>query len=105
MISRGLVWGVLTLAVAVSLPVFRHGPRLSAAPEARPLSKTLNFAGTRRALIICGHPGDKAHRKPFAETVEKLREALIERYGFAAADVHVQFGGPLAERSEERRVG
>lgn len=53
--------------------------------------------GTRRALIICGHPGDKAHRKPFAETVEKLRETLTARFGFAASDVRVEFGGPVAE--------
>jgi len=53
--------------------------------------------GTRRALIICGHPGDKAHRKPFAETVEKLRESLTTRFGFASSDVRVQFGGPVAE--------
>lgn len=54
-------------------------------------------AGTRRALIICGHPGDKEHRKPFAETVEKLQQALVGRLGFAADEVRVQFGGPIAE--------
>jgi len=53
--------------------------------------------GTKRALIICGHPGDKEHRKPFAETVEKLRESLTTRFGFAATDIRVQFGGPVAE--------
>jgi hypothetical protein len=48
--------------------------------------------GTRRALIICGLPGDGDHRKLFAETVEKLYSALTTRYGFAASNVLVRFG-------------
>src|SRR5262245_41080265 len=59
--------------------------------------KGLQPAGTKRALIICGHPGDKEHRQPFAESVEKIRGALIEYYGFAEPDVRVQFGGQIAE--------
>ncbi|HEY3968248.1 MAG TPA: hypothetical protein VGM05_27035 [Planctomycetaceae bacterium] len=53
--------------------------------------------GTKRALIICGHPGDKDHRQPFAATVEKLHKALVEQYGFSPAHVHLQFGAPVAE--------
>jgi hypothetical protein len=49
-------------------------------------------AGTRRALIVCGLPGDDEHRKLFAETVEKLHKALTEKYGFAASEVLVRFG-------------
>jgi hypothetical protein len=48
--------------------------------------------GTRRALILCGLPGDDDHRKLYAETVEKLFKALTERYGFAAREVWVRFG-------------
>jgi hypothetical protein len=48
--------------------------------------------GTRRALIVCGLPGDDEHRKLFAETVEKLYKALTERYGFAGSEVLVRFG-------------
>jgi len=51
-------------------------------------------AGTRRALIICGLPGDDEHRKLFAETVEKLHQALTGRYGFPASEVLVRFGAP-----------
>ncbi len=47
---------------------------------------------TRRALIVCGLPGDDEHRKPFAATVEKLHKALTGRYGFAASEVMVRFG-------------
>ena len=48
--------------------------------------------GTRRALIICGLPGDDEHRKLFAATVEKLCKTLTERYGFPANEVLVRFG-------------
>ena len=48
--------------------------------------------GTRRALIVCGLPGDDEHRKLFAATVEKLHKALTGQYGFAAAEVLVRFG-------------
>jgi hypothetical protein len=48
--------------------------------------------GTRRALIVCGLPGDDAHRKLFAATVEKLHKALTGRYGFSASEILVRFG-------------
>jgi hypothetical protein len=76
-------------------------PVAAAAPQVEKTVRNVlgrpGLSGTKRALILCGLPGDKAHRKPFAETVEKLRQALIEKYGFAGPDVHVQFGGPIAE--------
>jgi hypothetical protein len=53
----------------------------------------------RWALIICGHPGDEAHRKEFAASAEQIRKALIERFGFPAAGVWVRFG------VEEGRAG
>jgi hypothetical protein len=53
--------------------------------------------GTKRALIICGHPGDKDHRDKFAVTVVKLHQALVERYGFPPSQIRVQFGAPVAE--------
>jgi hypothetical protein len=46
----------------------------------------------RRALIVCGLPGDDEHRKLFAATVEKLHKALTERYGFPESEVLVRFG-------------
>lgn len=66
-------------------------------PETEVVSGKVPAPGTKRSLIFCGHPGDKAHRKPFAETVEKLRAALIEHYGFEASNVRVQFGGSVAD--------
>ncbi|MDB5350350.1 MAG: hypothetical protein JWN86_1597 [Planctomycetota bacterium] len=49
-------------------------------------------APTRRALIICGLPGDEEHRSKYAGAVEKIAKALVEQDGFASKDVWVRFG-------------
>ena len=49
-------------------------------------------AGTRRALILCGLPGDESHREMYAQTVEKLHEGLTGRCGFSPKEVWVRFG-------------
>ena len=46
----------------------------------------------RHALILCGHPGDEAHAKTFAETVEKIREGLAATAGIPPERQHVLFG-------------
>jgi len=48
--------------------------------------------GMRRALIVCGLPGDEEHRALYAGAVETIAKALVDRSGFAAADVWVRFG-------------
>ncbi len=53
--------------------------------------------GTRRALIVCGLPGDDEHRTMYAGAVEKIAKALTERCGFAPADVWVRFGDPAKD--------
>lgn len=49
--------------------------------------------GTRRAIIICGHPGSEACREIYAQSVEKIYAALIQRYGFSSDHLWVRFGG------------
>ncbi len=102
--KRCAVFSVLLLiaAVARGAPDEREAPRRRA-----PLGivgdglqfpiEQLAPAGTKRALIVCGLPGDKDHRQPFAETVEKIRAALIDRHGFTGPEIRLQFGGPVAE--------
>lgn len=46
----------------------------------------------RHALVLCGHPGDAAHAKTFAETVGKLREGLAKTVGIPEERQHVVFG-------------
>jgi hypothetical protein len=97
--ERRTIFGLVSLAtLVIVVPDFVPAvPTAKAAPQPARSIGQAELSGTKRALIVCGLPGDKAHRKPFAETVEKLRETLISRYGFAGPDVHVQFGGPIAE--------
>lgn len=46
----------------------------------------------RHALVLCGHPGDAAHAKSFAETVGKLGEGLTRTVGIPPERQHVLFG-------------
>lgn len=48
--------------------------------------------GTKRLLILCGHPGDEEHRVLFAGTVDRLHAALTTRFGFDADSTTVLFG-------------
>lgn len=57
-------------------------------------------AGTKHALIICGHPGDDEHRALFAETVVKLHKTLTTQYGFPAAAVRIQFGSETVDEDD-----
>lgn len=46
-------------------------------------------AGVRRALILCGLPGDKEHRALFAQSVEQLYSGLTKHQGFDTRNVLV----------------
>jgi hypothetical protein len=76
----------------VSVVSVSFGPATRAQEAASPSAAPAAKLGTRRALIICGLPGDEVHRKLFAATVEKLHKALTGRYAFAASEVLVRFG-------------
>lgn len=104
--ERKIFFGLASIAIlVVAAADFGHSirARAAAAPGRDVAVETVETlteqesAGTKRALILCGLPGDKAHRKPFAETVEKLRQTLMTKYAFAGPNVHVQFGGLVAE--------
>lgn len=47
---------------------------------------------TKRALVICGLPGDDDHRTAYAKAVEKIVAALITNHGFTPSEVLVRFG-------------
>jgi hypothetical protein len=76
----------------VSLRFCFGGPLAASDEPRRRADGTPASAGTRRALIICGLPGDDEHRKLFAGCVEKLHKALTERSGFAPSEIVVRFG-------------
>ncbi len=54
-------------------------------------------SGTRRALIVCGLPGDDEHRAMYAGAVEKIAGALADRCGFAPSNIWVRFGAPAGD--------
>jgi hypothetical protein len=78
------------LGALVFLGVGLAGPSQTVAQEPSPMPSAAS--GTRRALIVCGLPGDDDHRTMYAGVVEKLAKALVDRSGFAAPDVWVRFG-------------
>lgn len=61
-------------------------PDISAAPA------------TRRAIILCGLPGDADHRKLFGESVELLYGGLTNQHGFKAENVHVLWPDAAVEK-------
>ena len=61
------------------------------AQRAPPPAKLLP-AGTSRALIITGLPGDDAHEEQFAAIVKEWRTWLTDSLGFSAPEVRVLFG-------------
>lgn len=88
---RRSVAAVFALLVALTTSSVR-GEQLIVAP-----AEANSGTGVRRALIICGHPGDDEHRKLFAETLTALRDALIGRCRFDADNVWTLFGGEEIE--------
>ncbi|MGH7201355.1 MAG: hypothetical protein ACREJB_12170 [Planctomycetaceae bacterium] len=67
--------------------------------EAMPAEPPPVVLGPRRVLIICGHPGDAERRARFAETIETLNTALVERLGVQQEHVWLHFG---VESMEEK---
>jgi hypothetical protein len=77
---RALAFSVLAACLAGSLGFAADPPR-----------------GTRRALVVCGLPGDDEHRTLYAGAVEKVVGALTGKYGFDKGEVLVRFGDPAKE--------
>lgn len=96
--KRRIVYG---LALAAAALCVRPSPAQDPPGEAAPATATTSAepaqtpgpdpAQARRALMICGLPGDEEHRQLFAETIEQLYAALISRHGFAAERIAVLF--------------
>lgn len=55
--------------------------------------------GVKRALILCGHPGDQAHATLYSTTIRDLRTQLVGKLGFAEEHIHLQFGGTWPEEA------
>jgi hypothetical protein len=94
-------WGRLVLLLLLGL-------------AARPDEVPADSGGTRRALIVCGLPGDDEHHTLYAGAVAKIASGLAKHCGFAASAVWVRFGdvapggatfGPARNRGPADRAG
>lgn len=83
----------LTLALFADLVAGRGSTADDSTDPPVAAAEAESAEGTRRALIICGHPGDDEHRTLFRETIGRLQSALVERYGFDADAVWLLSGG------------
>ncbi|MGH7139439.1 MAG: hypothetical protein ACREHD_27150 [Pirellulales bacterium] len=54
--------------------------------------------GNRRAIIVCGLPGDAEHRQVFGDLVEKFYAALTTRLGFLPEHTLVLFSDETTEK-------
>ena len=87
------------LALAMIL-LLAPSPIIGAEEPATPVPSTA--PGTRRALVVCGLPGDPEHRALYAGVIEQIVGALVDRSGFRAPDVWVRFGAePEGDGSPE----
>src|SRR4051812_44561304 len=72
--------------------------RLAAEEPPADAASPMATTGTRRALVVCGLPGDAAHRKTFAETVELLFQGLTKNHEFLPENVHVLWGDEATDK-------
>ncbi len=91
-LSLRLIAALLVITVGCLSPGLTARGQETPPPAAAPTAAV----GTRRALVVCGLPGDDDHRKLFADDGrEASQSALTSRYGFAAS------GSPGAIRRRE----
>ncbi len=83
-----LLWAAGALVLVPSIGALSGADE---APAPRPVAEKAVLP-RRHALILCGHPGDAAHAKSFAETVTKLGEGLTKTAGIPPERQHVLFG-------------
>jgi hypothetical protein len=56
-------------------------------------------AGTRRALIVCGHPGNAEYERTYAAVLQGLCKGLAENAGFPADEILVLSGKKARDAS------
>ena len=94
--AAGIVGGLIGgAAVAQEVP---PGGRAETAPAGALAPVDSATPGVRRALILCGLPGDADHRKLFAETVERLGTGLTTHHDFAPENVAILWGDEPTEK-------
>jgi len=57
--------------------------------------------GVRRALIICGHPGNAEYRTVFVENINRIRTALTTTWTFSDEAIQILFGTVAMQQDGE----
>src|SRR5581483_10981662 len=70
----------------------RCWPVLIVMASAWPVWADDSSPGVKRALLVCGHPGDDDHAKLFGETFAKIHHGLTETLGFPEEYISAFFG-------------
>lgn len=90
-----LLMNVILFGITESASAQQNSPPPPALPktETKPSAFVLpGQQGIRRALIICGHPGDDDHQAMYAKTIADLQKTLIENYNFPTDEIRVLSG-------------
>lgn len=90
---------ILMLPPMVALLI---GQAATAVVEARPETPP---APVRRALVLCGLPGDDERNSTYAEAVTKIAGALVDQHGFPEGEVRVRFSSDADGASVPRNLG
>lgn len=91
--TRGCPWALLVVAL-LSCGAIRADDEPPAVEAAKPTenAEETQPAGTKRALVLCGHPGDGEHAVRYADVTTRIVSGLVTRLGFAEANVVVLAG-------------
>lgn len=89
-VATYFITGLLAALCVAALPADAADEPPTGAPKAD--------AGNRRAIIVCGLPGDAEHRQVFGDLTEKLYAAMTTRLGFLPEHTVLLFGDETTEK-------
>jgi hypothetical protein len=87
-----------TIALASAVFLFGIAAPLLAGEETEP-------SPVRRALVLCGLPGDDERVTIYGEAVAKIADALVTQHGFTEREVRVRFSSEADGASVPRNLG
>jgi hypothetical protein len=101
MTLRHLTWAILCLLLSFTPLLVVSAPAMcsddAATPFASAPQRDIPVPGTRRALVICGLPGDAEHRQKFGESLEMIYTGLTSIHGFSTENIQILWGDAANE--------
>jgi hypothetical protein len=92
--STGVLPCILLVFALLPAATMRADEEQPAADTPKPTQNAVEPqpAGTKRALVLCGHPGDGEHAVRYADVTTRIVSGLVTRLGFAEPNVVVLAG-------------